>query len=151
MNDVSGWQISASIIAVIFVVGLLFRSKRVRLQKPDTKIQNSHQEIFEETKVYFRNVEIIIRYQDVKDDKTERHITLKGGTTQRMNGGVLTLTTITAFCHSRNAIRKFRIDRIRRVVDAITGEVIEDSAKFFNDQLVDGKPKRTKRTPAATI
>lgn len=147
MDDGSGWQISASIIGVIFVIGLLIKSRKGHLGKYKTAQFGIYQEISEESKVYFRNVEIIIRYEDVKGDKTERHITLKTGSTQRAHGGVLTLTNITAFCHSRSAIRTFRIDRVRRVVNAITGEVIEDPTKFFNDQLVDGKPKRGKRTP----
>lgn len=74
-----------------------------------------------------------ITYVDSQGDKSRRRITVRSLVSR---GDVL---MVNAYCHEREAVRQFRIDRIEELVVLSTGEVIEDAAGFF-DRLAGRDP-----------
>lgn len=67
---------------------------------------------------------IQIEYQDAAGVQTARRITCRDICQSGAN------RLLRAHCHERDALRSFRIDRIRIVVDPETGEVLEPTAFF---------------------
>lgn len=66
----------------------------------------------------------LLKYRDVKGQVSERMVTcqhVKGF------GG---LTNVMAFCHERQALREFRIDRMIELACAMTGEVFDPQERF---------------------
>lgn len=59
---------------------------------------------------------VFIEYVDSKGVVSSRSISCKGYDVSR--------DTIKAFCHTRRAVRSFKVSRIREVIDAQTGEVL---------------------------
>lgn len=77
----------------------------------------------------------IITYQASKGEQTQRLITC-----QRIdrNADILYLW---AFCHHRQAVRQFRLDRIIEIADGTTGELLDPPLVFFAQFEVDRSQK----------
>lgn len=96
----------------------------------------------------------IIRYVDAWDDESTRRITIK--LVDRRPYAVM----IEAFCHERNAMRTFRLDRVQDCWDWRTGEVI-DLAELIDSVVPplppverprrDYRSRREPRQPATSI
>jgi hypothetical protein len=69
-----------------------------------------------------------LTYEDSKGDLSERIVTLIN-VSPRAEGDLF----INAYCHLRNAPRKFIASRIEEVFDASTGEIHRDPVAFFQD------------------
>jgi hypothetical protein len=69
----------------------------------------------------------ILRYRDAADSPTERRVTALG--IDRMEGN--NRLALTAWCHMRHDVRSFRFDRIIQAIDATTGEVAADPARWL--------------------
>lgn len=67
----------------------------------------------------------VIRYVDTKGHETQRRVSC-----QRLDLADTHLYLV-AYCHERQKIRQFRIDRVRSVVDLSTGEIVEPGLHFF--------------------
>lgn len=67
----------------------------------------------------------IIDYVDGFDEESSRRITCHRVERERSH------FYVAAYCHERSAPRRFRIDRIREVIDLHTGEACADAAEFF--------------------
>lgn len=66
-----------------------------------------------------------ITYVDSRGEESRRRITVRSLSERH---GVLMLN---AYCHERDAVRQFRVDRIEEIAVLSTGEIIEDAAEFF--------------------
>lgn len=69
-----------------------------------------------------------IKYVDAKQQQTDRVVNVRAFESAGRAG------LIFGHCHLRNATRTFRFDRMRRVVDEDTGEIIADLQKCLNDE-----------------
>lgn len=69
-----------------------------------------------------------IRYRDGSGSDTERVVHVRAFEPQGSNGLVI------GHCSLRNATRTFRFDRMQRVVDEETGEIIPDLQKALNTE-----------------
>lgn len=73
----------------------------------------------------------IIGYANSKGEASERLVTC-----QRLDDHA-NIKYLWAYCHSRQRVRQFRVDRIVHVVDALTGEQLPSVASYFNQFEVD--------------
>jgi hypothetical protein len=78
----------------------------------------------------------ILSYKDSKGSVTQRLVTC-----QRLDSSAETLY-LWGFCHSRTAVRQFRVDRIVEITDAQTGEILDSPLVFFSQFQVE----RTQRS-----
>jgi len=69
-----------------------------------------------------------ISYSDASGKQSERVVNIRAFESAGKEGLII------AHCHLRNATRTFRFDRMRRVVDEDTGEIIADLQKHLNDE-----------------
>lgn len=69
-----------------------------------------------------------MQYTDTNGKASERVIDIRAFEPQRPEGLVI------AHCHLRDATRTFRFDRMKRVIDMETGEIISDLQKQLNDE-----------------
>lgn len=69
-----------------------------------------------------------LKYTDANEKQTERVVNIRAFESVGRTGLVF------GHCHLRNAGRTFRFDRMRRVVDEDTGEIIPDLQKHLNDE-----------------
>jgi len=69
-----------------------------------------------------------LQYTDGQGATTERKVDIKRYEPQGRHGLVI------GYCHFRNATRTFRFDRMTRVIDLDTGEIIPDLQKRLNDE-----------------
>ena len=74
------------------------------------------------------NKMVRIRYRDGNGSATERVVRVRAFEPQGRNGLVI------GRCYLRNATRTFRFDRMARVVDEETGEIIPDLQKSLNTE-----------------
>lgn len=74
-----------------------------------------------------------IIYVNAKREQSRRRITVRR-VYETAAGNIL----LRAHCHERNAVRAFRVDRIREIVDLHTGEVHEDPLKYLGLVSVPG-------------
>ncbi len=65
-----------------------------------------------------------LNYEDSRGDSSERIVDVKECDTNNPAGYLI------GFCHLRNAIRTFRMDRIKKAIDIETGEVITSLTDF---------------------
>lgn len=65
-----------------------------------------------------------LSYADATGASTERHVDVKECDTTNPSGYLI------GFCHLRNAVRTFRMDRVKRAIDAESGEIIDDLCQF---------------------
>lgn len=86
---------------------------------------SSKKKVKEKTSV--RDAEIEIYYEDAKGDITQREI--------RVMTYIARTGKITAWCHLRNGLRTFYIDRIISAVDINTGEIISDIDLYLADHI----------------
>lgn len=70
---------------------------------------------------------VCIDYKDTWDQVTRRVVDIRAYEPGGSSGLVI------GHCHLRNATRTFRFDRMQRVADAATGEIIPDLQKLLND------------------
>ena len=70
--------------------------------------------------------ELIINYNDIKNNTTERKITLKS--VKRIFDDFL----LTAYCHLRKSNRTFKLSNISLLVDNSSGEVIDNFSDYFS-------------------
>lgn len=75
---------------------------------------------------------VVIEYGNAKGEKATRLITCRR---LDVHGE---LRYISAFCHSREALRKFRVDRISEVFDHQSGESLGNAFSFFEKFSPDG-------------
>lgn len=68
---------------------------------------------------------LIVEYQDSRGQRSQRLITCKK---YEVRAGT---PYITAFCHHRNAVRQFRLDRIGDIFDPSSGESLSPVQAFF--------------------
>lgn len=73
-----------------------------------------------------RPIEATVRlsYRDFEGARTERLVDVRECDTAAPDGLLI------GFCHLRQAIRSFRLDRIHRAVDVETGEIIDDICAY---------------------
>lgn len=93
--------------------------------KPQSEPRSSKKKVKEKLSV--RDAEIEIYYEDAKGDITQREI--------RVMTYIVRTGRITAWCHLRNGLRTFYIDRIISAVDINTGEIINDIDLYLADHI----------------
>lgn len=76
-------------------------------------------------------------YTDGAGKQTERRVAVS------RFGGLGPDTLVIGRCHTRNATRTFRADRIESCIDEETGEVIED-VRLYLQEKYDASPEKTK-------
>lgn len=74
------------------------------------------------------NKTVRIRYTDAMGNETDRVVDIRAFEPEGADGLVI------GHCHTRNATRTFRFNRMRRVVEEETGEIIPDLQKMLNDE-----------------
>jgi len=85
-----------------------------------------------------------ILYTDANDEQTQRLITI------RAMGPPDRAPAFRAFCHSRGAMRTFRLDRIEEVIDS-DGEILPDASAYlakYGVALPAGPPATAANRPA---
>lgn len=72
-------------------------------------------------------MDVEIDYFDAHDHESVRLITIRS--IKILPSGDF---KVYAFCHTRNAIRGFKLSHIRQVIDSTSGEVYDRPIDFFN-------------------
>jgi predicted DNA-binding transcriptional regulator YafY len=86
-------------------------------------------------------VPVLLAYQDTRSQRTERAVLVRKLLGVAGPEGFKPVL-IVGFCSLRKRVRAFRLDRVIRIADPETGEVIEDVVAYLQRETLRRRPPK---------